>query len=354
MTPAICEGLRGPVADRTFLDGTVGGWRAARAGGIVAPPGVVWSTAAAARVPDGVRGTPALTLLGPIAALTGAPAWIARSAGSPDIVAAWPEAGFAVEEREIPGVALPTGPVKVADAWVFPVGHWNQLLWANLLALGPFLWERLVGHGPAAAARLAWGALRAGSFAPDNVAARLNRLGPGARIHRTATVEGCVVGARARVGAGAVVRGAVIGDDAVVEELALVEGAVIGREARVQRLAMAKYSLIEDAASFAGIMQLGVVGRGAIVKHGSVLMDMAFGQTVRVRAGNALVAAPHGLCGVCVGDHAVLAAGVRVAPGRAVPPGLEVLLDPADVLTRLEVPEGTTRAVARGGRLEVA
>lgn len=348
-----CEGLRGPLDARTFLDGTVGGWRARAGAGIVGAPGTVWSAAAEAALPPGARGTPAMTLLGPIVALTGAPMWIAR-ASSPGAATALPEVAFDPAERELPGFALPSGPIRVADAWVFPVGHWTQLLWANLLALGPFLWERLVGKGPAALPRLAWAAARAGSTAPEDVAARLNRLGPGARVHRSATVEGCVLGAGARVGAGAVVRGAVLGDDAVVEELALVEGSVIGRGARVQRLAMAKFSVIEDEAAFAGIGQLGVVGRGAVVKHGAILMDMAFGQAVRVRVGDALRAAPHGLCGVCVGDGATLAAGVRVAPGRAIPPGLEIILDPGVVLTRLDLPADATRAVARDGRLEPA
>lgn len=358
-----CEGLAGPLGDRTFLDGTVAGWRGRTAApALVAPPGLVWSAAAAAavaRMSGDTRGVPELALLAPIAALTEAPVWLARlsdAAGTPAErmvrALAAPERRFDARERILPGVTLPSGPVRVADAWIFPVGHWTQLLWANLLALGPFLWERLVGGGVLAPMRLGWAALRAGSLAPEDVAARLNHLGPGARIHRTATVEGCILGARARVGAGAVVRGAVLGDDAVVEELALVEGSVLGAGARVQRLAMAKFSVIEAGASFAGIMQLGVVGRGATVKHGAILMDMAFGQEVRVRVGEELRGAPHGLCGVCVGDGAVIASGIRVAPGRAIPAGLEILGDPAQVLTRLDVPLGCGRAQARGGRLE--
>ncbi|MDP2315889.1 MAG: hypothetical protein Q8P41_23535 [Pseudomonadota bacterium] len=359
-----CEGLGGPLDERTFLSGTIADWRARTAApDLVAPPGVLWSPGAAARVRklDGgdLRAVPEMTLLGPIAALTGAPVWLGRlrdPGGTVqerlDRAAAAEERRFDAGERALPGMELPTGPFRVADGWVVPVGHWTQLLWANLLALGPYLWSELVGTGIVAPFRLGWAVVRAGSVQPEDVAARLNRLGPGARIHRTATVEGCVLGARARVGAGAVVRGAVLGDDAVVEELALVEGSVLGAGARVQRLAMAKFSVIEAGAAFAGIMQLGVVGRGATVKHGAILMDMAFGQAVRVRVGAELRTAPHGLCGVCVGDFAVLASGVRVAPGRAIPPGLEILGDPAQVLTRLDLPAGCGRATARDGRLE--
>ncbi len=358
-----CEGLRGPLADRTFLDTTVGGWRArVDAPDLVALEAVLWSAkaATAVRALGERRGAPEMALAAPIAALTGERPWLARLAPSGDLAerrvraAGMPLVGFDAQVRVIPGISLPTGPFEVADAWVLPVGHWTQLLWANLLALGPFLWEQLVGEGLIAVPRLAFAALRAGSAQPHDVAARLNRLGPGAQVHRNATVEACVLGAGARVGAGAVVRGAVIGEGAVVEELALVEGAVIGRDARVQRLAMVKYSVIEASAAFAGIMQLGVVGRGATVKHGATLMDMAFGQAVRVRAGGHLVPAPHGLCGVCVGDGASVASGVRVAPGRAIPPGVEVLLDPGQVLTHVALPPGTRRAVVRAGRLEPA
>jgi carbonic anhydrase/acetyltransferase-like protein (isoleucine patch superfamily) len=363
----ICEGLGGALDTRTFLDTTVGGWRARTAApDLVAPPGVIWSARAAAAVrglaPGDVRGASTMTLAGPIGALTGTPLWLARLGERPDETAAarWARAEavalatFDAAERDLPGMTLPGGPLRVADAWILPVGHWTQLLWANLLGLGPFLWEQLVGQGAGAPLRLAWAALRAGSTAPADVAARLNRLGKGASIHRNATVEGCLLGPGVHVGAGAVVRGAVLGADAVVEELALVEGAVIGRGARVQRLAMAKFSVIEESASFAGIMQLGVVGRGAVVKHGATLMDMAFGQAVRVRVGDSLQAAPHGLCGVCVGDGATLASGVRVAPGRAIPPGLEILGDPSQVLSRLDLPAGSHRARLRGGSLEPA
>ena len=347
----ICEGLAGPLDGRTFLDGTVADWRA-RVGGadLVAPPAVLWSGKAASAVRKagtGARYVPRMRLLPPIRAVTDAPCWLA--VGSAREAETWPEREIDAEEREIPGNALPSGPLVVADAWILPVGHWTQLLWANLLALGPYLWASLIGNGPAAIGRLGWAAVRAASTAPEDIASKLNRLGTGARIHRSATVEGCVLGARARVGAGAVVRGAVLGDDAVVEDLAMVEGTVIGRGARVQRLAMAKFSVIEEEAAFAGIMQLGVVGRKASVKHAATLMDMTLGQEVRVRVGDRLVPAPHGLCGVCVGDGAILASGVRVAPGRAIPPGLEVLLDPDSILTRVDA-EATGRVVIRGGR----
>lgn len=349
MVTGHCEGL-GAVGERTFLEGTVASWLATR-GGIVSAPDVIWSDAAAEatrRLSSGARGVPKMAMLGPIVALNGASTWISAGDGS------GPEETFDANERELPGISLPTGPILVADAWVFPVSHWNQLVWANLLALGPRLWAALAGTGLTAAWRLGWASVRAGSTRPEDVAARLNRLDAGATIHRNATVEGCWLGRGARVGAGAVVRGCILGEGAVIEELALVEGAVLGRGARVQRLAMAKYQVIEEEAMFAGIAQLGVIGRKAVVKHGATLMDMAFGQAVRVRVGEGLVSAPFGLSGVCVGEGAVVASGVRVAPGRVIPAGMEILADPDGVLSRMDVPEGCRRAIVRGGALEPA
>ena len=96
--------------------------------------------------------------------------------------------------------------------------------------------------------------------------------------------------------------------------------------------AMAKYSVIEPEAAFAGIMQLGIIGRGATVKHGAILMDMRLEGPVRVSVGGVLVPAPLGMLGVCVGPGATVAQGVRIAPGRVVPAGLTVLSEAGSVV----------------------
>ncbi|NOY27606.1 MAG: hypothetical protein GXP62_17210, partial [Oligoflexia bacterium] len=44
------------------------------------------------------------------------------------------------------GVALVELPLT--ERLMLPAGHWLQLLWANLLALGPFLWRSLAGRNP--------------------------------------------------------------------------------------------------------------------------------------------------------------------------------------------------------------
>jgi hypothetical protein len=241
--------------------------------------------------------------------------------------------------------------VPISDAMLFPVGHWLQLLWANLLGLGPFLWRGLVGPAiPHVIWNVSWAFLRARSFNPYRIGAKLGRRGKGCRVHPTAVVEGCWLGDGVEIGANAVVRGCVLADGAKVEELSVVDFSVLGRQAMVQRQAMVRFCLLERGCACAGQMQLGVLGQDAALKHGATLMDINYAQGVRVRAGGDLHRAPLGLAGVCLGPRSIVGSGIKVASGRVVPPDLIVLPDPASVLSRVpaECAKGTYQVVKGG------
>lgn len=332
------EGL-GPLSTRTFLDGVAGDFT--RAAGVRAPVGTIFSPAAAAAAravaPSG--GWAPCRPSGTVA--TG---FVYAGDGPFDADRLLEERSFDARERTLGPMA--GTPVTVADAWVFRVDHWSDYLWANLRALGPMLWSRL-----ATGWSLGWAVATRWSLRPEVLSGALVERG-GAFVHPSATVEFSVLAPGARVGAGAVVRGAVLGPGAVVEELALVEACVLGAGARIQRQAMAKFSVVESEASHAGVIQLGVLGAGAQVRQGAVLFDQSLGEPVRVRRRGELAEAPLGMIGVCVGPGAVLGQGVRVAAGRAIPAGLTLLPDPGQVVRSVDVPEGTTRARVRDGRLE--
>lgn len=244
--------------------------------------------------------------------------------------------------------------LPISDLLVLPTHHWLQLLWANLLGLGPFLWRELVGRNILqVAGRAGWAALRAGSLDPRRVGSKLGRKGKGCQIHPSAVVEGCVLGADVQIGAGAVVRGCVLADGAAVEDLALVEFSVLAAGARVQRQAMVKFSVLGANCAAGGLMQLGTLDRNSALKRTGVLMDMALGQGVEVMVGDRRVSAPLGLAGVCVGEGSVIGAGVNVAPGRAVPPDLKIVPGPHTTLTRIpEAAQGVM--VVKDGSLEPA
>ena len=252
-----------------------------------------------------------------------------------------PRSQFGIDVLELP----------LTERLVLPTTHWNQLLWANLLGLPYFLFRHLAGRNFVEfGVRAAWAALRALSVRPQDIGAKLGRRGRGCRIHPSAVVEGCWLGDGVEIGANAVVRGSVLADGAVVEDLAMVEFSVMAPVARVQRQGMLKFSVLRQRAAHAGVMQLGVLDRGAAVKRGAFLMDMALGQQVKLKVGERLLTAPLGMAGVCVGRDAIVGLGVNVAGGRAIPPGLQITSE-SDVLIR--IPRGLSgRVVVRNGTLE--
>lgn len=341
------EGL-GAFAERAFLGGTLADWTSHDARVILPPQAIAAQKAVAAALaaatarggdvraaPRGSVSTPGATLF---ASVDGTPA-------SPERIARAPLVAFDAQERELPELAGER--LRVADAWLFHVEHWSDLLWANLLAMGPWLWAEL-----ATPWRLGLAALSARSFRAEAVAAGLVRRGADAWVHPRATVEFSVLGAGVRVGAGAVVRGSILGDGAIVEDLALVEGCVVGEGARIQRQAMAKFSVLETGSAHAGVIQLGVLGAGAQIRQGAVLFDQSLGAPVRVLRRGVLSPAPRGMIGVCVGPNSIIGQGVRVGAGRAIPAGLVVLPEAGTVLSDPAVPADTRRARVAGGRLE--
>lgn len=234
--------------------------------------------------------------------------------------------------------------LPLTESIVLPCGHWAQLLWANLLGLGPFLYRTLGGRNVVEmGARLVRALARARSTDPARVMATYVRLGEQCRIHPTAVVESSWLADGVEVGANAVVRGCILGEGASVEALAIVEGSVVAAQATVQRQAMVKYSVLGRRSHAAGDMQLGVLDREAALKKTAALLDQAIGGAVRVSAWGRLVRAPLGLAGVGVGRGSVVGANVFVAAGRTIPPGVVVVPAPEGVLRRIpaELPEGT-------------
>jgi len=238
--------------------------------------------------------------------------------------------------------------LPLTESLVLPCGHWAQLLWANLLGLGPHLYRTLGGRNIVEmGVRLVGAVLRARTADPGRVMATYVRMGDECRIHPTAVVESSWLADGVEVGPHAVVRGCVIGEGAQIEALAVVEGSVLASRATVQRQAMVKYSVLGSRCAAAGDMQLGVLDRGAALKKTAALLDQAIRGAVKVSAWGRLVQAPLGLAGVGVGARTIVGADVFIAPGRTIPPDLVIVPDPAAVLRRLpaETAPGTWAVV---------
>ena len=240
----------------------------------------------------------------------------------------------------------------VSDHILAPIRHWNTLLWVNLLGLGPRLWGECVKR-PAiwGAMRCAWAGLTRLNWSPESLAAALTSKGSGVRIHKSAVVEGCILGDGVVVGPNAVVRGSIVGRGSVIEAQALVEGSILAPKALIQRQAMLKYCVVEGAASVAGTAQLSVFGSRSSLKAGSFTMDQALKGAVCVLVGGHKVAVPKNMSGACVGEGTTIGSGVWVAPGRAIGPDITIVR--GEVLTNPSFEGGGEEAVVvMGGRLE--
>ena len=242
--------------------------------------------------------------------------------------------------------------LPISDRLVMPTWHWLQLVWANLLGLGPFLWRGLMGRNIIEVLfRGVFAVIRAGSLKPQKIGAKLGRRGKRCRIHPTAVVEGCWLEDDVEIGANAVVRGCVVGHGVIIEDLAMVEFSILDAGARVQRQAMVKFSTLGRGAAVGGLMQLGTLDRYAALKRTAVLMDVSFGQGVSVVVDDGREPAPLAMAGCCVGERSTVGAGVQVAAGRSVPSGVTVVAGPSSTVTR--IPEGTEGLVrVNDGTLE--
>ena len=239
----------------------------------------------------------------------------------------WPQVLMPSEEKSFEiELHQSSAELFLTDRLFVALDHWVDLLWANLLGLGPRIWGRAVGR-PAlwAACRLTWAACRALSFRHEKIAARITVAGEGCRVHPTAVVEACVLGRGVVVGAGAVLRGCILADHTRVEELAVCEGVVTGERSLIQRQALLKYSVLGAEAAIGGATQLSVMGSQSSLKRGAYGMDQSFDGDVRYRSRGLLHKAPFGLLGVCLGEDSKLGAGVSVAPGRSIESGCRII-----------------------------
>ena len=242
--------------------------------------------------------------------------------------------------------------IPLTDYVVLPTLHWLQLLWANFIGLGPFLWRELGGRN---AGWIAWRAIQASirtrSVRPHKLIAGVRRIGKKCQIHPSAVVEACWIGDNVKIGANAVVRGCVIADDVRIEDLAMVEYSFLDCRAVVQRQAMVKFSVLCMRSAVAGVIQLSVMDRASSLKRGAYLLDMSFGEKKsQVTVDGVLHDAPLGFVGCCVGACTHIGLGVRVAPGRTLPPNLQITSDPEVLLRR--VPKQIEGAVfVRAGTL---
>ena len=156
---------------------------------------------------------------------------------------------------------------------------------------------------------------------------RLRRVGKNVKIHPSVVVEACWIGDDVRIGANAVVRGCILGKGVKIEDLALVDSH-LSAGTIIQRQAMVKFSVTNKNCGVGGVIQLGVMDEGALIKRGSYLMDMSLAEGgVSILYNGRKFGVPLGLGGCAIGTRSTLGCGVRVAAGRFGPAFAQVVAD---------------------------
>jgi acetyltransferase-like isoleucine patch superfamily enzyme len=214
--------------------------------------------------------------------------------------------------------------VPLTDKLITQIDHWTNL-WsasvATLLAEGARL-----KNGPKL--RLLSLALKARSTNQWKVLRQINKFGHGCDIHPTAYIEGCTIGNNVKIGAMAVVRESVVGDGAYIANNAAVELSVIGDHCALQGGSVVQYSVLYPGVlTTTHFINASMCGRDSFVAAGAVPTDFRMdGNSVTVMKDGTKVDTGNSFLGACLGHGVYVGSGCVVAPGRAVPNGLRIML----------------------------
>jgi len=218
----------------------------------------------------------------------------------------------------------PSYDVPLTDRLITQIDHWTNL-WsasiATLLAEGARL-----KNGPKL--RLFKLALKARSTNQWKVLRQINKFGRGCDIHPTAYIEGSTIGNNVKIGAMAVVRESVVGDGAYIANNAAVELSVIGDHCALQGGSVVQYSVLYPGVlTTTHFINASMCGRDSFVAAGAVPTDFRMdGNSVTVMKDGTKVDTGNSFLGACLGHGVYVGSGCVVAPGRAVPNGLRIML----------------------------
>lgn len=198
---------------------------------------------------------------------------------------------------------------------------------------------------------------RSRSLGKARLLAALSTVDPSAEVHPTAVVEGSVVRAGAKIGAYAVVRHSVIGERAFVDDHAGVKFSVVGSGAYVANNCVLFFTTVYPRAFLiSGPYQFSCFGRDSAIMN-SIPSDYRLdGGTVKVATDSGVRDTGLRFAGSVIGHRTRIAAGLILAPGRAIPNDLELYPDPRRVLSRIDasLPPGGGRFFLVDGKLVAA
>lgn len=195
---------------------------------------------------------------------------------------------------------------------------------------------------------------RARSLDRSRLLSALSVVEKGAEVHPTAVVEGSVVRSGAKIGAYAVVRFSVVGNGAFVDDHSSVKFSVIGDGAYIANNNVIFFSVAYPGAFLiSGPYHFSCFGYDSAVMN-SIPSDYRLdGKTISVMTSSGVRDTGLRFAGSIIGHRTKIAAGLIIAPGRAIPNDLTLYPDPAMVLNRVDTDAASISKVwfLVGGRL---
>jgi carbonic anhydrase/acetyltransferase-like protein (isoleucine patch superfamily) len=221
--------------------------------------------------------------------------------------------GCDVHATRSPGYGKPPHVVEVprAAAWVAHVERWPHLLW--------------LGQGASFARR-------AEVLGEDEARGPANVVAPGARVHRTAHVEGSVLGEGAEVEAHATVVGSILGRGVRVADHSAIHDSVVGEGCTTLADTLLRRVVAMPGSTLSNMDLCEVLlGRGVFTTSGVIFFRGEVGRTARVgQAAAEEEDTGKAELGGAVGHGCVLGARAILAPGRALPGGTVVVMRPEE------------------------
>lgn len=242
--------------------------------------------------------------------------------GRPEPLRMQPKPVFEFQEGLPPRMHLLTDIIVFFfDFWAVKIDYWFDLQTATSLYCRELV-TRLISpfHGRVPTPVLNW------FTSSPWVMSKCNSIGKRCRIHRTAILEGCVIGDDVEIGPFSYLRSSVIGDRAVVREKSSIKMSYVGARGFVMGADIVNSYVGAETSIFTPMLYNVVFGERGFLSGGSGFADFIVGASSipatiegkQVQSGLPFLASG-------IGDDVFIGANMIFAPGRTIPDGTQLL-----------------------------
>lgn len=222
------------------------------------------------------------------------------------------------------------------DLWAVPLQYWFDLQTATSL----YCRELVAGLIGPFRGRVPDPILSRFTGSPW-VMSKCNTIGKNCRIHRTAILEGCVVGDDVEIGPFAYLRSSVVGDRAVIREKSSIKMTYLGPRSFVMGSDIVNCYVGAETSIFTPMLYNVVFGERGFLSGGSGFADFILGaNSIPAMIGGKQVPSGLPFLASAIGDDCFIGANMVFAPGRTIPDGT-YLLDHGLIKAVPTRPDGT-------------